>query len=151
MVHVMTRGTVVPAMTHGIVVHVTTQGKADGIVIHVMTHGTVGITHTWLWYMSYRWRSWERQMRFVAVWAAFFALALFYVIPITAVQSLINVSSHTCQPSSTCCCALLCPAVPFSHVWSSIMTSGKYRSCLRVSESTSTVNAFHLAPPPNLQ
>ena len=38
-----------------------------------------------------RWRSWERQLRFVAVWGAFFALALFYIIPITAVQGLINV------------------------------------------------------------
>ncbi len=37
------------------------------------------------------WRSWERQLRFVAVWGAFFALALFYIIPITAVQGLINV------------------------------------------------------------
>ena len=38
-----------------------------------------------------RWRSWERQLRFVAVWGAFVALALFYIIPITAVQGLINV------------------------------------------------------------
>ncbi|KAL3134038.1 hypothetical protein ABBQ32_008470 [Trebouxia sp. C0010 RCD-2024] len=37
------------------------------------------------------WRSWERQVRFVAVWGAFVALALFYIIPITAVQGLINV------------------------------------------------------------
>ncbi len=42
-------------------------------------------------HMFGRWRSWERQLRFVAVWGAFFALALFYIIPITAVQGLINV------------------------------------------------------------
>ena len=41
--------------------------------------------------LLYRWRSWERQVRFVAVWGAFVALALFYIIPITAVQGLINV------------------------------------------------------------
>ncbi|KAL0039508.1 hypothetical protein WJX77_000232 [Trebouxia sp. C0004] len=44
------------------------------------------------------WRSWERQLRFVAVWAAFFALALFYIIPITAVQGLINVSRLETTP-----------------------------------------------------
>lgn len=40
----------------------------------------------------HRWRSWERKARFAAVWGAFFALALFYIVPISAVQGLINVS-----------------------------------------------------------
>lgn len=38
-----------------------------------------------------RWRAWERSARFVAVWAAFITLTLFYLIPIGAIQALINI------------------------------------------------------------
>ncbi|KAK9902019.1 hypothetical protein WJX75_001351 [Coccomyxa subellipsoidea] len=38
-----------------------------------------------------RWRAWERSARFVAVWAAFFVLTAFYLIPIIAIQGLINI------------------------------------------------------------
>lgn len=55
---------------------------------------------------EHRWRSWERQLRFVAVWGAFVALALFYIIPITAVQGLINVRA---LPSCPCCNTSLQP------------------------------------------
>ena len=34
-----------------------------------------------------RWRSWERNLRFVAVWAAFITLTAFYLIPIIAIQA----------------------------------------------------------------
>ena len=39
-----------------------------------------------------RWRRWERKLRTFAVWGAFLTLALFYLIPISAVQSLIQAS-----------------------------------------------------------
>ena len=35
-----------------------------------------------------RWRSWERNLRFVAVWAAFITLTAFYLIPIIAIQAI---------------------------------------------------------------
>ncbi|CAK0785988.1 hypothetical protein CVIRNUC_009201 [Coccomyxa viridis] len=38
-----------------------------------------------------RWRSWERAVRFVGVWGAFGVLTLFYLIPIIAIQGLINI------------------------------------------------------------
>lgn len=38
-----------------------------------------------------RWRSWERQLRTFLVWGAFVALALFYLIPVGAVQALVEV------------------------------------------------------------
>ncbi|CAL5228475.1 g11617 [Coccomyxa viridis] len=38
-----------------------------------------------------RWRSWELAVRFVAVWGAFAVLTLFYLIPIIAIQGLINI------------------------------------------------------------
>ena len=39
----------------------------------------------------FRWRSWERAVRFVGVWGAFGVLTLFYLIPIIAIQGLINI------------------------------------------------------------
>ena len=39
----------------------------------------------------FRWRSWERAVRFVGVWGAFAVLTLFYLIPIIAIQGLINI------------------------------------------------------------
>ena len=38
-----------------------------------------------------RWRAWERAVRFVGVWGAFVVLTLFYLIPIIAIQGLINI------------------------------------------------------------
>ena len=38
-----------------------------------------------------RWRAWERAVRFVVVWGAFVVLTLFYLIPIIAIQGLINI------------------------------------------------------------
>ena len=38
-----------------------------------------------------RWRAWERSVRFVAVWGAFVVLTAFYLIPIIAIQGLINI------------------------------------------------------------
>ncbi len=58
------------------------------------------------------WRSWERQLRFVAVWGAFFALALFYIIPITAVQGLINV--RPCLTLRLSVCLFVCLSVCLS-------------------------------------
>ncbi|KAK9804434.1 hypothetical protein WJX72_012500 [[Myrmecia] bisecta] len=39
-----------------------------------------------------RWRKWERKVRTVLVWSAFVCLTLFYMIPVGAVQALIEVS-----------------------------------------------------------
>ncbi|CAL8466090.1 g5626 [Coccomyxa elongata] len=39
-----------------------------------------------------RWRQWERSSRFVAVWAAFFVMTAFYLIPIIFIQGLININ-----------------------------------------------------------
>eukprot|EP00891_Asterochloris_glomerata_P001750 jgi/Astpho2/1750/Aster-04171 len=44
------------------------------------------------------WRRWERKLRSFAVWGAFFTLALFYLIPISAVQSLIQASCPGLAP-----------------------------------------------------
>ncbi|KAK9806417.1 hypothetical protein WJX73_004348 [Symbiochloris irregularis] len=38
-----------------------------------------------------RWRTWEHQTRTAVIWAAFIALTLFYLIPIGAIQALIEV------------------------------------------------------------
>ncbi|KAK9840790.1 hypothetical protein WJX81_004889 [Elliptochloris bilobata] len=43
-----------------------------------------------LW-KNLRWRAWERSVRSLAVWGAFVCLALFYLIPIGAVQGLLAV------------------------------------------------------------
>lgn len=42
-----------------------------------------------------RWRMWERTGRHALAWAAFVALSLFYIIPVTAVQSLLAINSVT--------------------------------------------------------
>ena len=38
-----------------------------------------------------RWRSWERSLRFVAVWGAFLSLTAFYLIPVILIQGLLNI------------------------------------------------------------
>jgi hypothetical protein len=46
---------------------------------------------TWQSCVYARWRAWERSARFVAVWGAFVVLTAFYLIPIIAIQGLINI------------------------------------------------------------
>ncbi len=93
-------------------------------------------------------------MRFVAVWGAFFALALFYVIPITAVQSLINVSLHvpgltqwskqvTCELPSKHAQGLSCAFVFFCGV---VTQFCEERGGSVLSYYVSVMGAYHTTP-----
>lgn len=45
-----------------------------------------------VYWPNIRWRAWERSARSAIIWAAFWALCFFYLIPIGAVQVLCAIS-----------------------------------------------------------